>query len=74
MGIHASTDVVFNKFSFTIQAGYYLYSKWKETEIVYNRFGIIYKFTEHLSANITLKTHLVKADYAEIGLGYYFIK
>lgn len=73
-GMHIGTDMVFNKFLFTIQAGYYIYSKDKSTEIVYNRFGIIYKLTNHLTTNLTLKTHLVKADYVEFGLGYYFLK
>ncbi len=73
MGMHVYTDVVFNKFLFTIQAGYYLYSKWKDVEVVYNRFGLIYRLSKHITTNITLKTHLVKADYVEFGLGYYFL-
>lgn len=74
MGIHLSNDFVFNKFLFTAQVGYYLYSKYKTDEFIYNRFGIIYRFTKHFTTNITLKTHIIKADYVELGLGYYFLK
>ncbi len=74
IGAHISNDFVFNKFSFTVQAGYYIYTKWRGTEFIYNRFGITYKLSKHFTTNITLKTHIIKADYVEFGFGYYFLK
>jgi hypothetical protein len=38
----------------------------------FNRFGFRYRFASHLVANLSLKSHLFKAQYLELGLGTYF--
>jgi hypothetical protein len=74
-GIHISHDVIFNKVSFTMQAGAYFYTKeTKGDGYIYSRFGFRVKITKHLATILTLKTHFFKADVIEWGLGYYFEK
>ena len=73
-GVHFSYNLLFNKITYTIQAGVYTFSKWKEFEIVYNRYGVIYQATDRFTLHVALKTHLVKADYLELGVGYVFSK
>ena len=73
-GTHLSYNLLFSKVVFTMQAGIYTFSKWKEIEIIYNRFGLIYQATERFTMHVTLKTHLVKADYLELGVGYIISK
>ncbi len=71
-GGHASYDFVFGKTSFTVQMGGYFFNKAKFFQDVYHRFGFKYRFTNHLMANITLKTYWAAADFAEWGIGYRF--
>ncbi len=71
-GLNISWEVIFGKVSFPLQAGVYLYSKYKANGLIYNRYGIRYHFHKHLFANFSLKTHYAKADYFEWGLGYTF--
>jgi hypothetical protein len=71
-GLHISYGMVFGRILFTIQAGSYLLMTWEEDGYLYNRFGLRYYFSDHLLANLTLKTHLAKADFIEWGIGYYF--
>jgi len=71
-GGHASYDFVFGKTSFTIQMGGYFLNKAKFFQDVYHRFGLKYRFADHLIANITLKTYWAAADFAEWGIGYRF--
>jgi hypothetical protein len=71
-GAHASYDLVFGNTSFTIQMGGYFWQKSRSFENVYHRFGLKYRFSKHLMANITLKTYWANADFAEWGIGYRF--
>ena len=71
-GGHLSYDLVFGKTSFTIQMGGYLWQRSKSYEEVYHRFGLKYRFSKRLMANLTLKTFWAAADFAEFGLGYRF--
>ena len=54
------------------EMGVYVYTKPNSSGYIYHRVGIRYQITNHFIANITLKTHFVKADYVEWGLGYQF--
>ena len=71
-GGHASYDFVFGKTSFTVQMGGYFINRAKSFQYVYHRFGIKYRFSEHLMANVTLKTFWAAADFSEWGIGYRF--
>lgn len=73
-GIHFSHDLVFNKISFTMQAGVYFFTKAKDDGLIYSRFGLRAKIYKNITTSLTLKTHFVKADVIEWGIGYSFIK
>ncbi|PIV61882.1 MAG: hypothetical protein COS14_03900 [Bacteroidetes bacterium CG02_land_8_20_14_3_00_31_25] len=73
-GIHLSHDLVFNKVSITMQAGVYFFTKAKDDGLIYSRFGLRAKIYKNLTTSLTLKTHFVKADVIEWGIGYSFNK
>ena len=74
-GLHVSHNLVFNKVYFVMQIGGYFYTNdTKGDKYLYSRFGLRYKVTNHINANLTLKTHRFTADLIEFGVGYYFIK
>ncbi len=73
-GVHLSYDLLFNRISFTMQTGVYFFTKAKDDGLIYSRFGIRAKVWKNITASLTLKTHFVKADVLEWGIGYSFLK
>jgi hypothetical protein len=71
-GLSATYILDFDKLSFIIQMGGYLYTKYKGNGYIYNRFGLQYLIEKHYILNLTLKTHLAVADHLEFGVGYKF--
>jgi len=71
-GIIAGYNLHFNRMRFSMQQGIYVRDKWKETGLLYHRFGLRYQFTSKLFAHLMLKTHFAKADHGELGIGYSF--
>lgn len=71
-GIKASYELTVGKISLPIEAGAYLYSKYKGGGIIYNRIGLRYYANRHIIASLTLLTHFATADYIEWGMGYRF--
>jgi hypothetical protein len=72
-GIHVSEEFVYNKISITIQEGFYLLLKdMINHKVMYNRALFRYKISDHLSVNISMKSHLHILDYPEIGIGYHW--
>lgn len=69
-GLHASYAIRYKQLSMGIQLGHYLYSKYTVLTLVYSRISVQYLLTEHLSANIGIKSHMAKADNIEWGIGY----
>lgn len=51
-----------------LQMGAYVIDGYKGDGSIYNRVGCQYFISENLGVNLSLKTHLFKADYAEIGI------
>ncbi len=72
LGAFASYSLHFNRFELKIIFGAYLYDKYKKNGTLYNRVGLRYRITDHLFASVYLKSHLVKADYNELGIGWNF--
>ncbi len=72
-GIHLSQSFVYNRFSVTIQEGFYvglqntIYHK-----AMYNRGIIKYQVSDHFSVRLTMRSHLHILDFPEIGFGYLF--
>jgi len=73
-GIHLGHTLKFNRFSFTYQIGTYTHVKDKSDGTVYNVFAFRYRFAKHWFANLSMKTHLGKADFIGVGLGLVLFK
>ena len=69
-GVHLSYALVFNKISYNLQLGYYLYDKLNINGNIYSRLGFRTYITDKIILNLTLKTHFAKADLLEFGVGY----
>jgi hypothetical protein len=70
IGTHFSTDLIFENLCFTIQEGVYIYQKYFKDGYLYSRYGFKYFTGKHLIVNLSLKTHIIKADFIEFGIGY----
>ncbi len=70
LGLHGSYAISYKQLSMGIQVGHYLYSKYTVLTLIYSRISVQYMLSEHLSANIGIKSHWAKADNIEWGIGY----
>lgn len=73
-GIHLGHTLKFKRFSFNYQIGTYLHISESSDGIIYNRIGFKYRMTDNWYVNLSLKTHLGKADFIEPGIGYILFK
>jgi len=71
-GLHASYSVQYKHLIMGIQAGHYLYSKYTVLTRVYTKVSLQYLFTSNIAGDLTLKSHMGKADCLEYGLVYYW--
>ncbi len=69
-GLAAGYSFLFGSLSANVQAGAYLYTKFREFGWLYQRLALRYEVTNRLNVHFGLKTHLGKADYIEVALGY----
>lgn len=72
VGLRAGYNVHIDKMMIFLQIGGYVLDDYRRDRTVYNRVGMRYFFSESFGFNLTLKTHLFKADYAELGIAYRF--
>lgn len=70
IGLHSSYTVRYKRLLGGIQIGHYIYSKHKVLTSVYNKLSVSYLITDHLSGNISIKSHWAKADCFLWGVGY----
>ncbi len=70
IGLGASHTLTIDKFGLYLQAGTYLYSQYTDSGMLYQRVGGTYQFTDKISGQLILKTHLAIAEYLEFGIGY----
>ena len=71
-GISLGHEYVFDKTTFGLALGSYLYAKNNANINIYNRIGFKRYINENIFFNLTLKSHLLVADYIEWGCGYKF--
>jgi len=69
-GIHASGSLQYRRTIAGLQAGYYLYSKYKVLTSLYTRISLHHQITERITAGVCLRSHFGKADSFEYGIGY----
>lgn len=72
-GLHFAYEQWFGKTAFIIHQGIYLYAANKADGKGYNRLGFRHHLNEKWLINLSLKSHLFRADYFEWGMGYRFL-
>lgn len=70
IGLHSSYSIRYKQVVAGIQVGHYIYSKHKVLTSVYNKLSVQYLITDHLTGNISIKSHWAKADCFLWGIGY----
>ncbi len=70
-GIYGSYEHYMGKLSLPLQAGAYVYNRYK-SPVLFQQFGLRYHFSKHMSTELLLKTHMGKADFIHAGIGYNF--
>ncbi len=71
-GVHVSYNHIFGKTTFLLNFGAYLFNKPRTYQNIFFRFGLRRKMGKHILLNLSLKTYFAAADFAEIGVGYYW--
>lgn len=72
VGTKLSYSFNMHRVSLPVDLGVYIFKKQDFNGTFFHRIGVRYMVTKHLIANVTLRTHLAKADYFEWGIGYTF--
>jgi hypothetical protein len=72
VGIKATYELTINKVSLPLELGTYLYTKYKDGGVIYDRIGLRYYANKHFIGNLTLLLHVASAVYIEWGVGYRF--
>ena len=72
-GIHLSQELVYDRFSFILQEGFYIgLIDRVDNSFMYNRAMLRWKLNKNWLVNISMRSHLHILDYPELGIGYYF--
>jgi len=71
VGIIAFYEHKIGKLSIPLQFGVYVYNKYPISSFFQN-IGIRYRFANRWTGALQLKTHMGKADYIQLGIGYKF--
>ena len=71
-GALVGVDWLFGRIIFYQQFGYYLYSPVRAHMLLYQRYGLSIKLTDHLFIGINLKAHGGNADFMDFRIGIYF--
>lgn len=69
-GVNIAYELIMDRLSFLINAGYYLSGMDRSEGELYQRLTLKYFITKKLFANIALSAHLGKAEYVGFGFGY----
>lgn len=70
IGIFAGYEIHFDRLSAEGNIGAYIYDKYKENGILYQRLGLRYYVGNNWFGVMSLKTHFAKAEAFELGIGY----
>ena len=68
--VAAGIEWLFGRFIFSQEIGVYLYAPVKAIHPVYQRYGLSFRFTEHISAGLNVKAHAQDADFMEVMVGF----
>ena len=68
-GIFGGYELYINNFSLEGQVGYYVYSPYNSTGLLYERVGLKYYLSNRIFGSVGLKTHGAKAEVMECSIG-----
>lgn len=71
IGVLAGVDWLFGRFIFYQQFGCYLYAPNKAKNVLYQRYGLNFKITDHFYTGINIKAHGQDADFMDFRVGFY---
>ncbi|MDR2038801.1 MAG: acyloxyacyl hydrolase [Bacteroidales bacterium] len=77
IGVHIAHEVAYKKFWAVTNVGFYLNERVGDipsSPFIYERIGVKYQLTDRFCVGLSLKAHLVKADYLALEIGYSIIK
>lgn len=69
-GIHFSHKLIISDFALVSDIGVYTFYKTEPETPIYFRIGMQQRIAKHFILNVTLKSHMGKADFIEWGIGY----
>lgn len=69
-GIHIGHNLNLEDFTIALMSGVYLYRKIKIDHLNYSKLAARYTFLDKYSVSLSLKVHLVEADFAGLAFGY----
>ncbi len=70
VGVFLGHELTINKFSILTQLAYYAYYPYDFEGRLYNRFGLQYYINKNFFTSLSVRSHVAKAEMAEITLGY----
>lgn len=73
-GILAGHHLLIGRFTFYQKLGFYIYSPTKPKDPVYQRYGLIFQFTNHIFGGVDLKAHRHVADFLDVRIGYFITR
>lgn len=65
-------EYLLGKFSLTFDLGIYLVNTNRRTDLIYQRYGVVYKIRDKVCFGLNLKAHQHVADFFDIRLGFMF--
>lgn len=69
-GFLAGHELIVGKVRFTTHMGIYAYNPSRQTDLLYQRYGLFYRFGQHLQVGSTLKAHRHVADVFDLRAGW----
>lgn len=69
-GLLVGHELLVGKVRFTTHLGPYFYNPSRTTDAVYQRYGLFYRFSQHLLVGSTLKAHRHVAEVFELRIGW----
>jgi hypothetical protein len=72
VSITVGHDLLFGRFLFSTQIGFYIYSPYKAMDPVYEKYALFYKINKNFISGIFLKAHRHVAELMGISAGYAF--
>lgn len=74
-GIHFSQELVYDRFSFILQEGFYVgLTDQVSKSPMYNRAILRWKLNPSFLVHVSMRSHLHILEYPEIGFGYFLLK